>query len=285
MIEVLRARCPQIQPLEVWNVKFKGGPSWKRLGALAVAESGRDGRSVAREALQFGRELEVGAPDLILCFAGGLTRLEGFRQFMNDFSSQAMVLSSDRKVLAGGGLILEGLGRGDDAALVADVGQTQIKIGVVDGGRVSGRVWRFDRPWDRLPVQDCGADDFPSTRLQDQHIDRLVEFVGQAIEKCLRETEIQVTTLILALPCELGEDLVPGPCSYGDWSQEPELLRRILDSIRAPLRSVIVLNDAELAGYAVLDRCSEQEDWRDCLVITLGFGPGAAYVRSEVVDG
>lgn len=122
----------------------------------------------------------------------------------------------------------------------ADVGQTAIKL------VMQGRQWL--RPRDhRRPAADfiAGA---------------LAELSGP----CL-----------LALPCVLDDDLKLTDCSY-DWLADdlrPMLRKAGLDEERA-----LIMNDAELAAVASMNDPRVPRDKRT-LVLTLGFGVGAALLR------
>jgi hypothetical protein len=126
------------------------------------------------------------------------------------------------------------------APACADVGQTAIKL-VMQG-----------REWLRPRNQQRPAVDFIAGAL--------AELSGP----CL-----------LALPCVLEDDLKLTDCSY-DWLADdlrPMLRKAGLDDERA-----LIMNDAELAAVASMSDPQVPLDKRT-LVLTLGFGVGAALLR------
>jgi hypothetical protein len=315
MTEFVRAGCPEVEPLEVWELEFDGRPVWEILGSEAVArrrEAGEDPRSIghcaAETALDLSRRLQRGGYGrecfssrqqrtaasvegcATVCFTGGLTRLAGFESALTEARAEVLLLTDDRDVLTGGRCVLAGQDRSGAVALVADVGQTAIKTGVVSADGVVSEVRRFARPWNRLPVwmpsggyrrAPAATDSGPQ-----QPIDRVVDFVADAISRTLQACDAPVSALVLALPCELGPELEPAACSYGDWAAAPRLVHRIVEAAAFPAPSglVVGLNDAELAGYAVLDKLEAAGRRDDALVLTLGFGPGGAYVNAGAAD-
>lgn len=286
----LRADCSRITPLEVWELGFEGTPVWETLGALAVErrlQQGEDprevGRSVADTARRFARRLRRGdyptacavERGSAVVFTGGLVRLPGFAALLETVDD-IRIISRDRDVLLGGHRVLEVADHQIEAALVVDVGQTAIKSALVTSGGVQGRVRRFERPWDRLPVRT-------KRRRKDPSVKRAIEFISRAIDRSVKAAPIAPSALVLALPCEVDHQLNTGPCSYGDWSRWPRFGARVIEAADALATAlpVVVLNDAELAAYAAFDALAGG----DALVLTLGFGPGAAHIAEEADGG
>lgn len=77
--------------------------------------------------------------------------------------------------------------------------------------------------------------------------------------------------LLLALPCALDDECRPGPCTY------PDVAEVLAQLARRPGPSFVV-NDAELAAYAAR-RAGLVAPGTRGLVLTIGFGVGAAAVR------
>lgn len=309
MSKIVRLRSPRVTPLEVWNIKFDGAPVWTSLGAISVQRRFDDGeqpdelgRSVAESALRFGRRLQRGEFGLLnkgceqLWLCGGLTRLSGFRQVIEacDIGVGLIdvgLIEEDREVLAGARRFAREFGgQGQEPErpiLVVDVGQTAIKTGVLT---INGQIESFQRmprPWDRLPIWLSSRGEWQDARKplrsDAEQLERVIEFIADAIKEQLNGLNAAVSSLVLALPCELGRDLKPGACSYGDWAMAPDMIARIVDAggLSRKSLSVLPLNDAELAGYAVLDRLETTYPGDSALVLTLGYGPGAACVNSE----
>jgi hypothetical protein len=75
--------------------------------------------------------------------------------------------------------------------------------------------------------------------------------------------------LVVALPCALDDTCEPGPCTYAD----------VAEVLRSLDPGALVLNDAELAAHAA--RAAGLVPPEGALVLTVGFGIGAALVRHE----
>jgi hypothetical protein len=130
---------------------------------------------------------------------------------------------------------------------VVDVGQTSIKVSWRGGRR------RFERDWARLPFgPGLAADRVPEQRA------RLREFIASALPPAGR--------IVLALPAELDDRGVPGPCSYLGMDGDMELVRTDAE--------VLLLNDAELAAVS-----ARPESRGRTLVLTIGFGLGGAVIE------
>ncbi|MCL4732102.1 MAG: hypothetical protein KJ044_16920, partial [Planctomycetes bacterium] len=104
------------------------------------------------------------------------------------------------------------------------------------------------------------------------------EFAALALARGLATGAPRV---LLGLPVEVDDELVPGPCTYAGWGGDRELVRRIVGratelSGAAPA-TVRVLNDAELAALAARKAglCGPGRT----VVITLGFGAAGAIVE------
>jgi hypothetical protein len=123
------------------------------------------------------------------------------------------------------------------APACADVGQTSIKL------VMNGKAW--------LRPRDRGTD-----------------FIARALSELSGPC-------VIALPCELDDDLQLTECSY-DWSAND--LPLILRKAGLGQETALILNDAELAGVAAMNDPQVPKDKRT-LVLTLGFGVGAALIR------
>ncbi|HEX4382931.1 MAG TPA: hypothetical protein VH083_08280 [Myxococcales bacterium] len=121
----------------------------------------------------------------------------------------------------------------------ADVGQTAIKLAQ------DGKVWSLPRDEAR-----------PALEL-------IAKALSQLSGPCL-----------LALPCALDEDLRLTDCSYG-WGAAD--LAPLLRLAHLDEETALIMNDAELAALAALD--DPQVPPVRTLVLTLGFGVGAALLR------
>jgi len=150
------------------------------------------------------------------------------------------------------------LARAGVRGLVVDLGQSRLKVSGVERrvlGRDLGRI-----PISARPVDGRGRE-------------ALVEFVADALREAVAEECPEA--LVLALPCEIGDDGAVGTCSY-PWDAGSPIVQEIL--LRAGLARLPgwLLNDAELAAIGVAE---DEPGDGVTLVLTLGFGVGAALVR------
>jgi hypothetical protein len=159
--------------------------------------------------------------------------------------------------------------------LVIDVGQTAIKISAAN------RRLMVPRDFERLPLAEGKKEKVRAA---------LREFVAEAIRRAGGVSPLSAAKtqgayaprspwgIVLALPCELDDDCVPGPCSYagleGDTTFVEDILR-LADMEGVP---ALVLNDAELAAASARLSPHVPAD-RITLVLTLGFGVGGALLR------
>jgi len=125
-----------------------------------------------------------------------------------------------------------------------------------------------------------------------------VEWVASSIAAASSIPSVDRPEVVLALPCGLGADLKPGPCTYAGWRDRADLVSRIartaireasrgrmeIPAASAPSIGWRVLNDAELAGFAALAEMERLGLEGKALVLTLGFGPGAAIVARDVSE-
>lgn len=264
-----RLRPPGVRAVPVWNLPLPKGELWQLLGVPRVlalrgegcAEEaiGRDQAAVLGEALDGLRERL--AFDGVFV-GGGLCSLPGFGSALR--VAMPVRFSTDGAFVgeAGGRALLQGR-RG----AVVDVGQTGIKL-MAEGHRL-----HLERDTTALPLRFIGT---PRPEVSTSVFAR---FLARAIGDLLRATRPPDPVMVLALPCPLEDDLVPGPCTYG-WERHHDLLPEVFRMVDEDLRpwpelapEVWVLNDAELA--AVSARAAGTPGRRR-LALTLGFGPGAA---------
>lgn len=262
-----RFRAPGITPAEVWDLPVNGRAFWLQVGSTRLAELREAGRSEPAIAIEFVQAItqalpliaaRLGAFDRVV-LAGGLTMLEGL-------SAQGTA------VLPGGAFCAAGAAD-SGAELVVDIGQTAHKL-ALGPQRVS-----IPRDLQRCPLVtvEHHADLSPQS----------IAEIGTAACECAAQSIARglqlgrAHTLWLALPVALDDELRPGDCTYPGWEGDAGLVRRMLARAcelagRAPER-VKVANDAELAALAARKAglCAERT-----LVLTLGFGPGAAVVEA-----
>ncbi|MCX4245032.1 hypothetical protein [Paraliomyxa miuraensis] len=162
------------------------------------------------------------------------------------------------------------------APAVIDLGQSRLKI------FLSGERFVYERPWDRLAPLDPFA---PGAPVIDPAAGRarLRAWVSEALADAsarirqlrqLRRSRGPTDAVIIALPCALADTPTPGSCSYPGLEGDSRFVADVLATAGWTPRTVLVLNDAELAAAAAsLDpRCRDAVT----LVLTLGFGAGGA---------
>jgi predicted NBD/HSP70 family sugar kinase len=278
---VTRWRPPGLQPVSLWNQPVDGVPLWQLVGTSAAEAFRQQAREDAVVARAFAAALASALTDLrrslgfdSVFFAGGLAGLPGFALAFEQLRLPFDVVVDPEPLWAGcrgGRALLSTAGRAGGA--VFDVGQTAIK-----GESRDARVLR-PRDLATLPLRligsggaSAGAPTAPAAA-----------FLADAIASLLARALPAEPILVLGLPCPIGDDLVPGACTYGwegDTGLLPEVFRR-LDAAGAPWPGarpeVLVVNDAELAAEAAR---ASLPPGASALCVTLGFGPGGALLRS-----
>lgn len=138
------------------------------------------------------------------------------------------------------------------AGACADIGQTSIKLVAGDSCR------RIARDLERAPLRD----DVPRDRRDDARRSTIA-----AIAEVLRG----LGTALVGLPCEIV-DGIPRSCTYCWRDPDPDLVPELE---RASGTTIRIINDAVLAAHAAPRRRGTT------LVLTIGFGVGAAVVTDE----
>lgn len=269
MTAVSRYRPPGIRPLELWNLPVGQDRLWQHVGAFALDQRRTAGEPDPSIAASFASKLRAALPAIgrlgggfqHIVLAGGITGLGGFEQE-----------ASFARILPGAGFGPGTAGEPDE--VVVDVGQTAIKV--CQRGPQGSLVTALARDMTRLPVI---TDETRLTRTEARAMGQAAaEFAAHALSRGFATGAPRV---MLAMPVELDDALVPGACTYAGWQGDTELVRRIISRAtetagQAP-QSVRVLNDAELAALAARKAglCGPGRT----LVITLGFGPGGAMVE------
>lgn len=312
-----RGRHPDVEPLEVWQLDLDGAPVRRLLGvpdADAMRARGAEERFVGEylgaRAGRFVRRLRNGGYDPSLfpdsqqstaravrgcrhvCFAGGLSRLEGFERAAREHCEGAWVLADGEAgaALRGAGEVVGDEIDGSEPIFAIDVGQTAVKSALVrrrEGAPAAlEHLRRDERPTDRLPVVVPNPDAPPGERPQDRSADASIAFLAETIADARRELPVRPEWVLLALPCKLGDDLTPGVSTFEGWDRTPDLVERVVrrSGLDEPGRRIRAVNDAELAGCAARVDAAGRGRSGDVFVLTLGFGPGGAYV-AEVGDG
>lgn len=143
----------------------------------------------------------------------------------------------------------------------ADVGQTSIKI--FDGSRGA----RVERDLAVAPLRETTtAEGFERAR------HRTLRFIAQSLS-----VGGPPSSLLLAVPSEVIDGTAPTSCTYC-W-HEPDRLwhQELADAVGMPAAAIDLINDAVLAAGAA--RAWALRLRAPVLVLTIGFGVGAAIVR------
>lgn len=261
---VTRAWAPAgVEPLEVWDAALAGTSRRSLFDARAEATffehlasvvlALREGRAARVEAGLEAREERL-APcpwDSVALVGGGVDRVRAARAF--EASGIPLALVDDDAFFA---VTAARAWLGPDDVAI-DAGQTAIKA-----AGPSGRVRRERR-----------------------HDDGGGALAGEiAAAARAASGPAGPRRLLLALPCAIRVDAGSGrvhlgPSTYATEGDAEPLVRAVARAARGqgPLR-VDVVNDAVLAAHAVRARAGAA---RRVLVLTIGFGVGAALVRGE----
>ena len=252
-----RHRDPRVTPLEVWDLLVDGVPLYRRergpgFGAALAA---------AAEALASGRaESESGAGFPDACRAVRRVVLAGGAAGAVAWPSARLPASlAEDGDAAGerGGLAV--LGRAGKRGLVADLGQSRLKV----SSGAERRVYARDLaaiPVSARPVDGAGRD-------------ALVAFVAGALRRAAADAWPEA--IVLALPCEISPEGALGTCSY-PWRAGDPIVPEILAVSGLAAVPTLLLNDAELAALGVAERGPVEDA---TLVLTVGFGVGGALLR------
>jgi hypothetical protein len=149
---------------------------------------------------------------------------------------------------------------------VGDLGKSQLKLAAPE------RRWTFPRDWERLRP----ADDVPTVEIPTQRR-RLREFIAFKLQIAMAEYGERPRALVFALPTKLAGDGTPHTSNYPGMRGDRTLLPDALAMAGLPDLPLFVLNDAELAAFSA--RADPRlAQYRKVLVLTLGFGLGAALI-------
>lgn len=238
-MSIRRVRPPGILPLELWDLELPEGLLYETperlFEGLELLRRGGARTRFSRSPLGMARGFDA------LFLGGG-------RRVAVPPTSYPVAVSRDGAFVGepGGFALLEG-----DGAVV-DVGQSSIKVSTREGRRL------VPRDLSSLPIR---APEAPDRDVADQRR-RSREFLAQALGDARR--------IALALPCELGDDGVPGRCSYMGWEGDRDLVPDALRLTGNGEAEVLLLQDGELAALSAPARPGKT------LVVTLGYAVAAA---------
>jgi hypothetical protein len=303
-----------VTPLELWDFPVGSGVFAQKVGALRVAELRQRRHTVPEVAellaadllevaslfhrLQPGTDLQkarsVAGFDL-LYLTGGLTELEGFREASGKGTPAFRVAFGKEGRFggeSGGELLLTE--QGQRGGLIVDVGQTAIKCSVVSqvGGRTARRLYERDER--ALPPETAESGMRISGERARRRADAALAWVAESVTESLATGPPAPAALVLALPCALDAGARPGSSTYTGWEGDHTLVDRLLEALgervlrepsltfhpwrHAEQIEVFVLNDAELAALSARAEGTQTKSAKT-LVLTIGFGPGAALLE------
>lgn len=248
-----RHRDPRVTPVELWDLVVAGAPLY------AAPRDATFGRTLARavEALIAGEAACESATALPadcrriarVVLAGGAA---GHVRW--DSERVPATRAAPRCAERGGRAILAGA-RG----IVVDLGQSRLKLLAADGRR-----WSLARDLAAIPISGRPVDGAGRAAL--------IAFVAGGLRAA---AEAGCERIVMALPCEISPDGALGTCSYPWRAGEPIVAEFLAAAGLAGVPTRLV-NDAELAAIGVAE---DGVPPGVTLVLTLGFGVGAALVQ------
>jgi hypothetical protein len=272
----LRHRPAGVLPLELWDVMVGNRalyqlPHADQPAAIAdVVVQLREGR--ARRLRPDAPLARLAIDEVVL--AGGRA-LDDTLSALHALSIVARCAPDPLWIAEPGGRALLATFSNARSGIVLDVGQTALKL-IGPRGRA-----HLPRPLDQVPLELHARD----PALQPTFRANTVAFIAAALAGQPRPD-----ALVLALPCEVADDLTVSGCSYPWRAGDARLVHDILRCAGLLDLPCWVLNDAELAALSVgLAGCPAPALWSQTtpralttLVLTLGLGVGAAALPRNV---
>lgn len=258
MNRVTRLACPDVLPIQVWDLDLGGRKFWevvsarnvydmkmRRAAPLRIATTIADGITRGCAAIQhlgfdFGAVYLCGG---VACIQGLQDALHGAGKFV--FGGRDYAWEAKQALF------------GDDLFVVVDVGQTSIKAYLPDETR-----YVYERNTQTIPYGESPG-----------KAEAAIRFIGGVIGKVAAAAP--KAAILLSLPCPVDENLVPGENTYG-FAGRADFVYEALLAAEVPAETPVhVINDAELAAECAREQVFDQ---RRVLALTLGLGPGAAIV-------
>ncbi len=245
---MLRFRAPDVKHVPVAGLPCGRATLFSFLSLRALRDP-RPEVVTARFRAGFAALARSFQPDLIY-IGGGLSERPDLRAAIAGVPASRRVLWAREGRFVGevGGRAIAGA-----SALVCDVGQTAVKVSGADGRRIHER-----------PMPQPGSDGCDLAG---------IAFIRDVLAREVR-TAGPEAALVLSLPGELSDDFTPGHCSYR-WGGRVGLMEELLPGPIRGGREILVLNDAELAAESARVEVRPSAE-TVCLVLTLGYAPGAA---------
>ena len=264
-------RHPEITPLEISDVRVDGATLWEWsqnrgfASALRRALNAWHAGAGATEVDESTASVLFGIDAVFL--TGGRVEDEALRGELRGVS--ASVAFGEEPLFSGarGGFDLlqtHGL-----SGWVADLGKSQLKLAA------PGRRWTFQRDWTRLRMSgEVSLAEVPAQRR------RLREFIALRLQMAMAESGERPRALVAALPVKMDDDGSPHRSNYAGMKADRRLLPDAMEQAGLAGLPLFVLNDAALAALSALSD-PRLAGFRKVLVLTLGFGIGAALIHRD----
>ncbi|MBI3099071.1 MAG: hypothetical protein HYY93_12640 [Planctomycetes bacterium] len=262
-LPTFRVRCRELKPLEIWDMEVKRGLLWQNRDDLPAAlDMIRRGEPRYRWS-----RTDSGAAagfDGLFVLGRGVDRhvFQSFVREPHDYRIRLHRRNWRVLMQKAGARLLARLGH--SSGHILDFGQSVLKC----------LRWRNGRPLEwRALRRDGRALPHLQHGTVDEDIDEARGRLVHAAASFIRDAgppESVGGCFVFALPCELDDDGIPGPCSYAGLEGYRDFVRDVLEAAGVKLGTAYVMNDAELAALASPGRLGKR-----VLTITMGYGIGA----------
>ncbi len=271
---VTRYRPPGVTPLELWDLWIGPRILWETMQEPTFSELLCDVLTRLRQGEGATRS-EGPVPAIIRGFdalyvAGGRVRETSLRSALRQLDLPVFFSSTPENPGRNAALNLLA-GKGSLTPWLCDLGQAGLKLCSKNLSR------QFPRDLQRLPIRRDSGDE-----KIDQQRQQLRQWMAESL-RAFAETTPPPDALLFALPSRLDDIGIPEGSSYIGMAGDLALIADVVDATGFKPHPALVLNDAELAA---LDASADPQIERSVktLVITLGFGLGAALVIPERVS-
>ena len=269
---ITRYRPPCVTPLELWDLWIGQRILWETMQETAFPEmllnvlvDLRRGGGATRS--------EGRVPAAITGFdaifvAGGRSQESPIRSALTALNLPICFSATPQNPgrNAGLGLLAQ---QGGVTPWVCDLGQASFKLCSADASR------QFPRDLRQLPIRKDSPDEVIDGQRQD-----LRRWMAESL-RTFAETTTPPDALLFALPSRLDDTGIPEGSSYVGMTGDSSLIADSIDAAGLNPRIAMCVNDAELAALdAVVEPTLAHS--AKILVITLGFGLGAALVTRVV---
>jgi hypothetical protein len=246
---------PGIIPLEIWDLPTKGARLCDVLGALAGDR--QDPTAALKSALPAIIDRCSAAPTGIVLTGGLAKRIDPTALGQRPIPTRAPTQLSR---------VPERMGLDVEMTLVCDLGQSVLKLSL------GSKSARFERPLDLVFVDSDQDEPIPS-KVLDAQSRKLSAWICSGISALAQGSTIDA--VLLGMPVALDEKGLPGRCTYAPFGRAGVFPGQLQEAIKRATGAdrILAVNDAVLAALAL------PVTKPGILVITLGTGPGAAFLQ------